>query len=193
MKRIFGILILLLITGASLYGVYRWDTQIRFYRLSLWTKTHYLLHQEAFETLGQAFSEDPLIDNVIYTPPGADLTPLPAEPYKFANRDDQASHDNHLRMMEEQQFRYTPLLTALKFPEHVTFKKSESDPGFMILSGGSEYRDFMIDYQLIHSKSRSSLPPACPRKPTKLVKGDCAIQIGNEWWLRYRWAQNPLT
>lgn len=193
MKRVFGIFAFLLLTGAALYGVYKWDTQIRFYRLCLWTKTHYMLHKEAFEKLGQAFSEDPPIDSVVYIPPGADMTLLPAHPYKFANRDDQASHNNHLRMLEEQQFRYAPLLAALKFPGHVTFRKSESNSEFMIMRGGGEYSDFMISYELIHSRSRSSLPPRCPKKPTKLVKGDCAIEIGNEWWLRYQWAQSPLT
>jgi len=192
MKRVFGIFALLLLTGAALYGVYKWDTKIRFYRLCLWTKTHYLLHKEAFEELGQAFSEDPLLDSVMYSPPGTDIKPLLVQPYKFTNRGDQTSHDNHLRMMEEQQLRYTPLLAALKLPGYVAFRKSESDPGFMVFSGGSEYRDFIINYELIHSRSSSAIPPTCPRKPTKLITGDCAIQIGNNWWLRYIWVQSSL-
>lgn len=191
MKLVFGIFVLLLLTGASLYGVYKWNTQLRFYRLYLWTQTHYLLHEEAFENLGQAFSEDPVIDSVVYIPPSADVSLAPARPYNFQQPEDQASYDSRVRLMEEQRFRYAPLLAALKFPGHVNFKKSESNPEFMIMSGGSEYRDFIIDYELIHSKSRSSLPPRCPQNPTKQVKGDCAIQISNEWWLRYQWVQSP--
>ena len=191
MKRLIVIALVLAVIGGTLFGLYKWDTDYRFYRLSWWNKIHYMLNEPAYERLSKQLEDDPLIWIVDYAP-RIPVDPLWIPPFREkpvdATPEELQAFEEWDREAYEQKKRYEPLLKGLRFPGIVAF---DADPTLANMhyasGGGGSFGSIDTSLKLLHVTGEVTLPTQCPKRPLKQPTGDCLRHLGGNWWLRYEW------
>ncbi|MFN4184397.1 MAG: hypothetical protein ACK4M6_06390 [Hyphomonas sp.] len=193
MKRLITIALVLAVIGGMLFGLYKWDKEHRFYRLSWWNKVHYELNEPAYERLGRLFEEDPLIFSVSYFPQGTQQIEITEYERKVDATTEEIWEIEELhRAIDDQEERYEPILKDMRFPGPITFY---DDPTLAdshhAIAGGSRFGDIEVSVRLLHTTADSVRSTRCPKRPSEQPSGLCFKHLGGNWWMRYSWFTYP--
>jgi hypothetical protein len=194
MRRALIIALAMTVIGSMLFGLYKWDKEYRFYRLSWWNKIHYILNKLAYERLGEQLEDDPLIWSVYYAP-HIPLDPVWVPPFREkpanATPEELQAFEDWDREAYEQQERYEPILKGLRFPGVVAFDFDPTLPNVHYASGGGgSFGTIDRSVKLLHVTGATNIPTQCPKRPLRQPTGDCLRHLGDTWWLRYEWSSD---
>ncbi|MEH6489877.1 hypothetical protein [Hyphomonas oceanitis] len=157
----------------------RWDNDARFFRSAMSLKSHYNFHKDEFAVLAKQLDVAP--------PLGENDLCLKAS--CMAAKPSAISRSYSPSVLQGQRDFYTKAIADLDFPDWV-FALVKEDGEVISMGLSWPARDYFVNASLHYTGGEQTSLSACDKAPSDGGWGECALDLDDDWLVKYAWMPN---